>query len=882
MNKIELRYYQREAVDAIFKYFQHSTGNPLVVLPTGAGKSLTMAAFIHEAIQAYPSTRVLLLTHVKELIEQDAQAIINYWHEAPVGIWSASVGQKQKQQITVAGIQSIHRLPAKFADTDLIIVDEAHLIPRSGGTMYRKFLDALLKYNPAVKVIGLTATEYRTDSGLLVEGDERVFTDVAYSINVGRLIKEGYLCPLVMKGGATKADLSNVHVRGNEYIPAEAQKAMDHDHLIEGALTEVAQFAADRKHILGFCAGVEHAYHCMQKARERGWTANYVHGAMSSTERDMIINSFKQGKIRFLFNANILTTGFDFTAIDCIIMLRPTKSTGLYCLDDKTEILTSQGWKAIGEVNAGDCVPSLNMETGKGQWAGVLSSIERETYAEENFVSYVAPRADFRVTDNHNMLFCTTNEWEPHAPQYRLDTAANMASFADGVRVPTAVEIDQPGVPLTDAEIYFIGMMLTDGTWSAFQAGISQSERHPEIIDRIEKCLTDCGLLWKKRKIKAKTQFNERYPRWTYSISAGKPRNGVDGSGFRHLMPYMDKDFSQSLLSLSRRQFVVLMKAINDGDGFKVEKSPGCDWTPRSWTICSARKIFVDRLQALASIHGFTGNLRYEQGKSRKNPIYILTVTPQAWRSIGGSGQRPQMTTSPAGKERVWCVETETGTIITRRNGKVTVMGNCQIMGRGLRKHKDKENTLVLDFVGAVATHGPIDAIVVKSKRKKGEATIGVAPVKECPKCNELIHASVMLCPGCGYEFPASAVHGTEAADGVIVAALAKPQLYKVDSVNYCLHMKDGRKSLKVEYWCGLKTFTEFLPVEDPRSFVRKHAVAWFWKRGCTCPDSVDEALKMSDEKRIPATKSVTVKMEGKYFRVIDAEIEFESLEATA
>lgn len=535
MTQISLRYYQREAVDAVFKYFQHSTGNPLVVLPTGAGKSLTMAAFIYEAIQAYPATRVLLLTHVKELIEQDAQAIINYWHEAPVGIWSASVGQKQKQQITVAGIQSIHKLPAKFADTDLIIVDEAHLIPRSGGTMYRKFLDALLKYNPAVKVIGLTATEYRTDSGLLVEGDERVFTDVAYSANVGTLIKEGYLCPLVMKQGATKADLSSVHVRGGDYIPAEAQKAMDHNHLIAGALQEVAQFAADRQHILGFCAGVEHAYHCMMMARSMGWTADYVHGAMTSVQRDYIINSFKQGKIRFLFNANILTTGFDAPHVDCIIMLRPTKSTGLY----------------------------------------------------------------------------------------------------------------------------------------------------------------------------------------------------------------------------------------------------------------------------------------------------------------------------------------------------------VQIMGRGLRKHASKENTLVLDFVGAVALHGPIDAIVVKSKRKKGEATIGVAPVKECPKCKELIHASVMKCPGCEYEWPASAVHGTEAADGVIVAALAKPQRYEVDSVNYSLHMKENRRSLKVEYWCGLKTFTEFLPVEDPRSFVRKHAVAWFWKRGCTCPDTVEEALKMADDKRIPKTSAVVAKLDGRYWRVIDVEIEFESVEAT-
>ena len=120
---IQLRPYQTAANESLYTYFTHHEGNPLIVLPTGAGKSLTLAAFIKGAIEKYPTTRVVVLTHVKELIEQDTQAIIRYWPGAPIGIWSAGVGQKRKDQITVAGIQSIHRLPGKFAGTDLVIID---------------------------------------------------------------------------------------------------------------------------------------------------------------------------------------------------------------------------------------------------------------------------------------------------------------------------------------------------------------------------------------------------------------------------------------------------------------------------------------------------------------------------------------------------------------------------------------------------------------------------------------------------------------------------------------------------------------------------------------------------------------------------------------
>jgi len=520
---IELRPYQRASIDALYTYFGKSDGNPLLVLPTGAGKSLVLAAFIRQAIEQYPGTNVIVLTHVKELIDQDARAIIRYWPDAPVAIWSAGLGRKDKNQITVAGIQSVHNKPATFGNTDLVIVDEAHLIPRSADTMYGRFLAGLRAYKPALKVIGLTATPYRMDSGKLTEGKDRIFTDIAYEAHVGDLIKDGWLAPLVAKAGVTKADLSEVHTRGGEFVASELQAAMDQAHLIDGALDEVDRLASDRQHILGFCAGIEHARHCAKSCRERGWSSDFVSGEMAAGERDRKIADFKAGRTRILWNAMLLTTGFDYPSIDCIVMLRPTKSVGLY----------------------------------------------------------------------------------------------------------------------------------------------------------------------------------------------------------------------------------------------------------------------------------------------------------------------------------------------------------VQIMGRGLRKDGVKENTLVLDFAGNIVRHGPIDQVRVR-RAGPGDGE-SVAPMKACPDCQELVHTSVMVCPGCGHEWPKKAPHGTEASDAVIVAALAEPRAYAVDRVEYMRHSKQGKPpSVKVTYVCGLAEFSEWLPIEDDRSYVRKHAVKWCWDRGVTCPGTVTEFLQMVEQARVPAPDMIRVKMEGKYWRVID------------
>ena len=152
-----LRDYQQRAIDQLYDWFRHNEGNPCLCLPTGSGKSIIIAELCKDAIQSWPGTKILLLTHVKELIEQDLKQILNVWQEAPVGVFSASVGIKELgYPITVAGIQSIRKKAMQVGHIDLVIVDEAHLISHNDEGSYRKFLDELKSINPNVR-------GYRTD-----------------------------------------------------------------------------------------------------------------------------------------------------------------------------------------------------------------------------------------------------------------------------------------------------------------------------------------------------------------------------------------------------------------------------------------------------------------------------------------------------------------------------------------------------------------------------------------------------------------------------------------------------------------------------------------------------------------------------------------------
>ena len=328
---LTLRPYQQAAITAIYGYFQNHKGNPLVVIPTAGGKSLVMAAFIEGVLKAWPDQRILIVTHVRELIAQNHAEMIGLWPEAPAGIYSAGLGKREAQaRILFAGIQSIHRRAAEIGHTDLVLIDEAHLIPGSSSTMYRRFLDGLTRINPALKVIGLTATPFRLDSGMLHEGKNALFNDIAYEAPVRDLIDAGYLSPLVSKQPATRLDVSKVGTRAGDFIQRDLAAAVDKEAITRAAVSEIIEHGRDRKSWLAFCSGVDHARHVAEEFGRQGIICRTIFGDTPKEERDAIIAAFKRGEIRALASMGVLTTGFNAPAVDLIALLRPTKSAGLY------------------------------------------------------------------------------------------------------------------------------------------------------------------------------------------------------------------------------------------------------------------------------------------------------------------------------------------------------------------------------------------------------------------------------------------------------------------------------------------------------------------------------------------------------------------------
>lgn len=349
---MQLRYYQQEAVQSLFDYFNnprraHSLepANPLVCLPTGTGKSLVIGEFIRRAMTVHPGTRVFMATHVKELIEQNANKMQEIWPLAPLGIYSAGLKARDTMQpIIFGGVQSCVGKYPLFGRRDLLIVDEAHLISPAADTSYLKFISELQNgveggakdsrhVNPYLKVIGLTATPYRLGLGCMTNGS--IFTDIAFDMcnieGFNRLIAQGFLCPLIPRKTKTELDVSNVSMSNGEYDKAKLQEAVDKESITYAALTELVEQGHDRQSWLIFASGIEHAEHIAEMLNSIfGISTVCIHSKKSSKENDASLKDWKSGKARAAVNMNSLTTGVDHPPCDLIGMLRPTMSPGLW------------------------------------------------------------------------------------------------------------------------------------------------------------------------------------------------------------------------------------------------------------------------------------------------------------------------------------------------------------------------------------------------------------------------------------------------------------------------------------------------------------------------------------------------------------------------
>jgi DNA repair protein RadD len=334
MTTLTLRPYQQDGLNALWDYFKDgNTGNPLLCWPTGTGKSIVPAIFIESVMKIWPTQRFLLATHVKELIEQNAGVLKEIWSNAPLGIYSAGLKEKNPvMPICYAGIQSAKNNPHLFGHRDIIFIDEAHLINQDDASMYLTFLATMKLINPHLKIIGMTATPFRMGQGYITEGG--IFTDIVHDLcsmeNFNKLIADGYLAPLKPLRTKIELDVSNVGMVKGDFNQGQLQHAVDVAKVTWEGLREFIEASHNRRSWLLFASGIDHAEHIAEMLGQMGIDCAAVHSKQSSEYNDKAIRAFKDFSLRAIVNYGKLTTGFNHPQIDAIGMFRPTMSVPLW------------------------------------------------------------------------------------------------------------------------------------------------------------------------------------------------------------------------------------------------------------------------------------------------------------------------------------------------------------------------------------------------------------------------------------------------------------------------------------------------------------------------------------------------------------------------
>ncbi|WP_229833572.1 DEAD/DEAH box helicase [Alishewanella longhuensis] len=332
---MQLRDYQQQAVDATIQFFQKNTATAVVVLPTGAGKSLVIAELARQA-----RGRVLVLTHVKELVAQNAEKVAALTDRA--SIFAAGLQQKDSSAKTVvASVQSAaNNLTAFTAPFSLLIIDECHRVSNDANSQYQQLFQHLRQLNPSLKVLGLTATPYRLGSGWIYRQhyhgrigntNNPVFEHCIFELPLRPLIKKGYLTPPRLYDGLTaQYDFSQLSPTTNgDYAEKEVNSLLGKmGRATRLIIQQLIGLAQQRKGIIIFAATVKHAEEVMQLLSSE--SAALLTANTPDQERDELIRRFKAQQLKFLVNVSVLTTGFDAPHVDLIAILRPTASVSLF------------------------------------------------------------------------------------------------------------------------------------------------------------------------------------------------------------------------------------------------------------------------------------------------------------------------------------------------------------------------------------------------------------------------------------------------------------------------------------------------------------------------------------------------------------------------
>ena len=707
-SSVNLRYYQDDAVNV---FTVGGCKNGIIVCPTGAGKSIV----ISELAKRLNDTNVLVLQPSKEILEQNFTKYSAYSNDA--SIYSASLNKRELNRVTFATIGSVIKLPNSILrEFKVIVVDECHLVGQYG--QYAELINII---KPDI-LIGLTATPYRNNSKfggikyeMLTRKMDCIFETISYKYEIQDCIKDGFWCN-IKYFTPIKYDTKNLETRGSEFKDEAVAQYNFSINLHENIIGIVNN--SNKKHFLVFLTTISECEHTEKILIQAGISCRAIHSKLHKKERDDILNKFKSGEIKVVLNVGVLTTGFDFPELDCLILARPTMSLSLYyqmCLSLDTEILTKRGFVAYNEITQDDIIYGFDITSNEIKETYIQKIIVREKFDFESIYNYESSRLNLSVSEYHDMI-CSYN---PHKIWHKK-TLREAFGYKDLWYIPVAgFEIPKATNILNNDEVRLLGWFLSDGSKNKHGViTITQSLKNIQYVNEIQAILDRLNIGYTKT-INKRTGADAKYCDNVMFVFC-KTTKKEGKIGYQYIQEFFDKNMNEHYDTFNREQVKILLDTINKGDG--------CNKTTTKYKVktikiaCGSNKIYTDRLQSLIIRRGFKANqavsIPCNKNKQTVNQ-YFLYITDIYYSSIAGSNTKNGIICGKGAYKRthfvkddkqnkLWCITNPMGTIITRRNGKVAIVGNC---GRGVRTHKGKECCDIYDLCGNVESFGRIETL---------------------------------------------------------------------------------------------------------------------------------------------------------------------------
>ena len=694
--------------------------------------------------------RTLFIAHREELIQQ-AQDEIEMLHPFETGIVKGKRFEIHKR-IVIASVQTLYnRLDKINPDSfDYVVVDEAH------HYVSPTFLATVRHFTPRLRTVW-TATPKRLDGLSLSNIAQKIVFE--YRIQDG--IKEGFLAPIEAYQIKTNTDISKVKKVAGDFNMGELSVAIDTPERNERIVEKYIEYAHGMQGI-AFTVDIDHAHNLMQKFIEKGITC----AAVSSDEvrcpnRAELIQKFKDKEIQVLTNVNIL------------------------CLDMQTEVLTNRGWLNHDQMKASDLVANYTLD-GHVFFKEPEEIVKRNLYDFEKMVIVKSKQSDIRVTSTHRMIYKTgTNRAWHKSPADNL-VGKKWAYPSCGKAEPFRFEIEQPynlteskkkrmitataynlkkkngytnhearieaqkrcerklslryknPDDLTLDECRLIGFWLGDGSVNnlkkkGVEYTLSQSKVYPNIVRYIDRILNATNIDNIKR---------DKGTHYVWSIPRGTGSGPQEKNGIFHLELYLNKKGTDLFWGLDKSQIESLTEGLWYADGLHGK----AEFIPETKVIGSTFYELLSLLQAVLVCRGFKANInktKQSQKSEKYSELYILTIEKRLVQSVMSEKDEYRMNYDPnhVPNEEVWCVKTESKNIITRRNGRVCIMGNTegfdypdvgivmmgrptqsevlytQCIGRGtrlktnsFRERFETDACIVLDFVDNTGKHSLVNA----------------------------------------------------------------------------------------------------------------------------------------------------------------------------